>query len=254
MIDLLLCFTSTTLGLRHGLDFDHLMAIADLVCSRCSSSGAASPSLLQAEKIASYRLAIFYCVGHAIVVCAFGLAAMSFRTMLPAWIDVVMEKIVGLTLIGLGVWMLSSASRVNLSHETGPRSRGMLILTAISGILSRCRAAISFRQSGKPANDSAIVCDWRCALAIGAIHGVGAETGTQVLLICALPGSSGFSSALLMLAGFILGMLISTIGLAFLFSEGYYFVLMKKSSLIIVSYTVALMSIFSGCLFVFGRS
>ena len=57
-----------------------------------------------------------------------------------------------------------------------------------------------------------------------------------------------------MLAGFILGMLISTIGLAFLFSEGYYFVLMKKSSVIIVSYTVALMSIFSGCLFVFGRS
>lgn len=254
MIDLLLCFTAITLGLRHGLDFDHLMAIADLVCSTRTSSLVSDSSLLQSEKIASYRLAVFYCLGHAAVVSVFGLAALSFRSMLPVWVDDVMERIVGLTLIGLGAWMLASSFRGNHGQQTMPRSRGSYVLTAISAILSKAGAGISSKHIHKSANDSAILSDWKCALSIGAIHGIGAETGTQVILLSALPGSVCFSSGLLMLACFILGMLISTIGLAFLFSEGCYFVVMKRRSQIIVSIAVSLISIITGCLFLFGRS
>jgi high-affinity nickel-transport protein len=49
----------------------------------------------------------------------------------------------------------------------------------------------------------------KTALGIGAIHGIGAETGTQVLLITAAVGASSQVAGVTALLAFILGLLIS---------------------------------------------
>jgi high-affinity nickel-transport protein len=49
----------------------------------------------------------------------------------------------------------------------------------------------------------------KTAFGVGMIHGVGAETGTQVLLIAAIGGASSQGLGVPMLASFIVGLLIS---------------------------------------------
>jgi len=66
--------TAFTLGLRHGLDWDHLAAIADL--------GVAQRSRRRAIGVAS-----LYIAGHAAVVLLFGGLGLFFATRLPADVE-----------------------------------------------------------------------------------------------------------------------------------------------------------------------
>ena len=61
----------------------------------------------------------------------------------------------------------------------------------------------------------------RTALGVGMIHGIGAETGTQVLLIAAVGGASSAGLGVPMLLAFVLGLLISNFAIVVVSSVGF---------------------------------
>jgi high-affinity nickel-transport protein len=61
----------------------------------------------------------------------------------------------------------------------------------------------------------------RTAFAVGMIHGVGAETGTQVLLIAAIGGASGQGLGIPMLVAFIAGLLVSNSVIVLVTATGF---------------------------------
>ena len=108
-----LLLTALALGLRHGVDWDHIAAIADL-------SGAA------ADRRRGFRLSFLYALGHAAVVFGLGCLAIIAGSAIPDGLDHWMGRIVGLTLIWLGVWVIVELIRHGRDFRL--RSRWMLVL------------------------------------------------------------------------------------------------------------------------------
>ena len=108
-----LVITSLMLGLRHGFDWDHIAAIADL-------SGSTT------NRRRGLWLSTLYAVGHAVVVFALGTMALIAGASIPESLDSWMGAFVGLTLIWLGIWVLVDLARHG--REFRLRSRWMLVL------------------------------------------------------------------------------------------------------------------------------
>ena len=117
--------TAFVFGLRHGIDWDHLAAITDL-------TGA------QSTPRRSMLVATCYALGHGAVVFVLGVAAVVFAERLPGGVDTVMERVVGATLLLLGVYVLVSLSRHGRDFRM--RSRWMLVIAAGRRAVSAMRA------------------------------------------------------------------------------------------------------------------
>src|SRR5262249_16449051 len=61
-----------------------------------------------AEERRALLLGSLYALGHATVVAALGLLALAFGAVLPDWVDPIMGRVVGLTLVLLGGWVFVS--------------------------------------------------------------------------------------------------------------------------------------------------
>ncbi|MBA4027511.1 MAG: hypothetical protein C0473_04640 [Cyanobacteria bacterium DS3.002] len=254
----LLCFTALGLGLRHGLDFDHIAAIADLVGSNAgdaSSTQKPKDKNHSVAKIQSCLIAISYASGHAAVVAILGLCALLFSAILPSWIDPLIEKLVGASLIFLGSWMLYCLFRkAQNNNSLAIPSRGRLLLDLILAGKERLeRTLLVHRQISHPHKPTQL-CNWQCALAIGALHGIGAETGTQVILLTSVAGSNNLAASLMMLSSFITGMLASSIILATIASEGYYRAASSRIWLKAIGSLVAVLSILVGTLLISNKA
>lgn len=152
--------TALLLGVRHGYDIDHVAAISDL-------------SATEGGGWRSFRLSTVYALGHAGVLVAFGVAAVSFGLVVPEAFDGLTGRVIGLTLIALAVYVVVGFVRFGRTWQ--PRSRGSLIWRAAHRRLHRQDIDHDASTAG--------------ALVIGMIHGVGAETPTQLLL---LPAAAEF--------------------------------------------------------------
>lgn len=123
--------TAFVFGLRHGVDWDHIAAIADL-------SGSA------ANRRRGIRLSFLYAFGHAIVVFALGSMAVLAGAAIPEALDAWMGRIVGLTLVWLGIWVLLEL--VRHGHDFRLRSRWMLVLDGTFAGLRRVAERADRRQ------------------------------------------------------------------------------------------------------------
>lgn len=153
-------------------------------------------------------LGSLYALGHGSVVFVLGVLAIVAREFLPDWIDPVMERVVGVTLILLALYLFYAIFRFFRSgEEVRLRSRWMLVFSAVRNAYEGVRA----RVFGKPREHVHAAQQYgaRTALGIGAIHGVGAETGTQVLVITTAVGASSQVGGIIALLAFIAGLLIS---------------------------------------------
>ncbi|HEY5624934.1 MAG TPA: hypothetical protein VIT93_00445 [Dehalococcoidia bacterium] len=258
------------LGLRHGIDWDHIAAITDITSTTAqlpdaekwligepgfmltdeshhgighSHEGAATgvvaetavaaghdPAHLHADTapqtngggngqlsavtgfVSKQRSALWlgslYALGHGSIVFVLGVLAIVAREFLPDWIDPVMERVVGVTLILLALYLFYAIFRFFRSgEEVRLRSRWMLVFAGVRNAYEGVRA----RVFGKPREHVHAEQQYgaRTALGIGAIHGIGAETGTQVLVITTAVGASSQLGGLIALLAFIVGLLIS---------------------------------------------
>jgi sulfite exporter TauE/SafE len=230
-------------GLRHGIDWDHLAAIADITSS-------------QDDRRRSLWFGTLYALGHAAVVLVLGIVAIVAGEFVPAGFDVFMTRVVGATLIVLGVYVFYSL--IKHGRDFRMRSRWMLVFAGVrrtarwvservgaGGRLSSAQASeVPIGSQGKAAATETSIAEaaaddvpasaWHhghhgklghhhhtrpaehddipnygvgTSFAVGLIHGVGAETPTQVLVFLAAAGAGGPAVGIAVLVVFILGLL-----------------------------------------------
>lgn len=126
-----LLFTAFGLGLRHGVDWDHIAAIADL-------NGTTD------DRRRGFGLSMFYAVGHGVVVFVLGAGAIGFGMAIPESFDVWMGRVIGLTLITLGAWIILELARKGRAFRL--RSRWMLVIDGTFAGLRKVRTGASTRM------------------------------------------------------------------------------------------------------------
>src|SRR5262249_6312419 len=92
----------------------------------------------------------------------------------------------------------------------------------------------------------------RTAFGVGMIHGIGAETGTQVLLIAAIGGASSQGLGIPMMAAFIVGLLISHLVLVAVTATGSSASRFRERIYVVIGVVAGTFSLVVGAIFLFG--
>jgi high-affinity nickel-transport protein len=189
-----------------------------------------------------------YALGHALVVFIIGSLAIVLGEQLPPGIDAVMGRVVGVTLVVLGVYVIVGV--VRHGREFRMRSRWMLIFSGATKLYRQVRevgpdvhdhedqpvhvhgdvgGAVAIAEDipvsqwhhghhGRPGHhhhkhpepDEPFTNYGRgTAFVVGMIHGVGAETPTQLLIFLTAAGAGGRLVGEAVLVAFIVGLLTS---------------------------------------------
>jgi high-affinity nickel-transport protein len=257
-------------GLRHGIDWDHIAAIADITGS-------------QDDRGRAVWFGTLYALGHAAVVFALGILAIVAGDRLPAGIDEVMGRVVGVTLVVLAVYVF--VSLVRHGRDFRLRSRWMLVFSGVRRGVRWARDRIAAtRPEPVPASGTAGAAGvdpalWHhghhgrpghhhhadperddafmnygtgTSIGVGMIHGVGAETPTQVLIFLAAAGAGGTVVGISVLIAFLVGLLASnsliTVGSAY----GFLSASRNFAVYATVGVIVGVFSLVLGVLFLFG--
>jgi ABC-type nickel/cobalt efflux system permease component RcnA len=267
-------------GVRHGIDWDHIAAIADIAGS-------------QDDRRHAIFYGTLYALGHAVVVFVIGTGAILLGDRLPAGVDEVMERIVGVTLVVLGVFVF--ASLIRHGREFRLRSRWMLIFAGARALYRRVRGPVADAHELEPVHVHAAdgdarvatavaedipVSEWHhghhgrpghhhhkhpeaedafanygraTALVVGMIHGIGAETPTQILIFLTAAGAGGKIAGEVVLLSFIAGLLASNTLITLGSAMGF----LKASENWAIYVTIALLtatfSLAIGALFILGK-
>src|SRR6185503_11168944 len=169
----------------------------------------------------------------------------------PAWLDPLMGRIVGFTLVALGLWVMYSVYRYARAGERFRlRSRWMLVFDAMRYGWRRLQARIHGHEHVEPLEMSSY--GPRTAFGVGMIHGIGAETGTQVLLIAAVGGAASAGLGVPMLFAFVIGLLISNFAIVVISSVGFVASQTRERVYVLVGAVAGVFSLVIGAVFVFG--
>lgn len=234
--------SAAVLGFRHGLDYDHIAAISDI-------------SSVQAKARDAMRYGLLYVSGHATTVAVLGAAAVAFRVSLPASSDRWAERLVGITLLTLGIYVLGTFFREaphGHSHAR-PKTRITLLINGMLWIYWRLTKLFGGTRVEAPQ----VFKDGygaRSTFLVGVIHGLGAETPTQLLVFLMVAHLGGTALGLLGLLMFIVGLLVMNTlmcaSAAGLFSS----VLAKPHALRALTLATSAYSIVVGVIFLLGTS
>jgi high-affinity nickel permease len=167
----------TVLGLQHGIDVDHVAAISDVTS-------------VQPTPGESIRSGLFYASGHAVTVGSLGIGLILLQTSVPAAISAWMERAIGLTLVALGGYILSAIFR---------RQQRCQAMLALFQMFRRRSVEQSATLSYGP----------RSSLSLGILHGVGAETPTQLSALLIAANLGGLAGGIAALSFFAVGMFAS---------------------------------------------
>lgn len=241
-------------GMRHGVDVDHLAAIADI---------AGIPE----RPRRSFALASLYAGGHALVLSLLGGAAIILGRHVPPGLDMAMQRLVGATLMALGIYLAWQLLRDPRTLRL--QSRWTLAASVGRSIATRLRPPplmviehehehsdghhehqhdheFAHSTSGAaPADEGSSRRVFRGrthshrhhhvgelppdpfdrrvigAVTTGAIHGVGAETPTQVLLFATAAGADSTLSAIMVLGAFVMGLFAANTIVALICVAGF---------------------------------
>jgi high-affinity nickel-transport protein len=167
-----------------------------------------------------WLLGTMYALGHGTVVTALGLLAILASEVLPSWIDPVMERVVGVTLVVLAFYLFYSLfSYFRGGGEFHIRSRWMLVFAGVRNGIGWVRARFGGHEHTHV--HAAEQYGARTAYGIGMIHGVGAETGTQALIIATAAGASTKATSIVVLLVFVFGLLISNSVVTIMSTSGF---------------------------------
>jgi high-affinity nickel-transport protein len=195
------------IGMRHGIDGDHVAAIADMVGS-------------EQQKRKQVSLGIMYAIGHGAIVLIVGLISIFIGLELPTTTRQVMEILVSLTLIILGGFILYSLLQQRKDYEY--KSRIKIVYEWLAKLMAKWKLGINEKAV------SSIKLGVISAFVIGVIHGIGVESPTQIALLTNAVGLNNVTAATMQLLLFVLGLLISTICVTFFLSWGFLKAKLKK--------------------------
>ena len=283
--------TALALGFRHGFDWDHLAAITDVTSTTATAEAAeldheavherataahahrhggpeelathetrpdgsshphppAEPRFVTEQRRA-LLLGSLYALGHAAVVAALGTLALLFGAVLPDWVDQVMGPVVGATLLFLGIWVFVSLYQyARHGREFRLRSRWMLVFDSIRYAWRRFQARLHGHEHVDPMEMSSY--GVRTAFGVGMIHGIGAETGTQVLLIAAIGGASSQGLGIPMMVAFIVGLLISNSIVVLITATGFIASRVRERLYVVIGVVAGTFSLVIGAIFLLG--
>jgi hypothetical protein len=163
-------------------------------------------SLPPAHRTAMW-LGTLYALGHGTIVTVLGVLAIVAAEVLPDWVDGVMERVVGVTLIFLSAYLFFSLYQYFRSGgEFRIRSRWMLVFAGVANAWGWVRSRLGHHHHVHTQTQNYTA---RTAYAIGVIHGIGAETGTQALIIATAVGATSKTVAIAALLFFVAGLLVS---------------------------------------------
>ena len=233
--------TAILFGFRHGFDWDHIAALTDLTGS-------------QPKPRKAFRLGSLYAGGHAVMILLLGSMAILFGRLIPASVSTITERLIGVSLLGLAVWMLWIAVRGkgvppirsrwmlviegvrslrrrlrrpeaptvidhDHPHDHGPSSHGHahgatpITPVATSPDSLATRVAVQHRHGHKhiavAPQDPFLDYTGRSSFAVGMLHGIGAETPTQIVLFATAANSTTRFSSIGLLFSFVAGLLLA---------------------------------------------
>jgi high-affinity nickel-transport protein len=273
------------LGFRHGFDWDHIAAITDITSTTSSGHAevdvppaapvtphghddemrghsheheASGPGAMHAfgesrfahEQRHAIGLASLYALGHALVVVVLGILALTVGAILPDWVDPILEKVVGVTLVLLGAWVIYSVVQyLRGKGEFRLRSRWMLAFD----IARNAWGALQARIHGHEHRPSAHSTQYgpRTAFGVGMIHGIGAETGSQALLLAGIAGATG-TTGIVILFAFVVGLLLANTLVAVVSATGFIGAQRMRILYVIVGAFAGVASLVIGLLFILG--
>jgi high-affinity nickel-transport protein len=196
-------------------------------------------------------LGTLYALGHALVVFCLGMLALAFGAILPDWVDPIMGRIVGFTLLFLGIWVFISLWQyLRNGTEFRMRSRWMLVFDGVRYTWRRFQARLHGHEHVAPLEMSSY--GYRTAFGVGMIHGIGAETGSQALLIAAVGGATGAGLGVPMLLAFIVGLLASNTLVVVLSATGFVAGQVRRPVYITIGVLAGVFSIAVGLAFITG--
>jgi high-affinity nickel permease len=230
------------LGLRHGFDYDHLAAISDITA-------------VQRDWLSGLRLGLTYALGHAFTVAALGIAVLELHVGLPEGLDHWTERLIGLTLIALGIGVVAGILRKDAHGPSHSRIESRLAI-AINGVLW---LAWRVRRCWNPQLQQPDRFQWmyngKSVFVIGILHGLGAETPSQLALFFLAKSLGGAVNGLLGIAAFCIGLvamnglMTASMGGAFRASGHHHPRLFH-----VIAWTGAAYSFIIGVIFLFGVS
>jgi high-affinity nickel-transport protein len=255
------------LGLRHGVDWDHIAAITDMAATQDSPRR-------------GFLLGLVYALGHGVVVLVIGLVVIVAGRNLPDSIDAVFGRIVGWTLIVLGVYLLYGLA----VHREGFRmqSRWMLIIAGVRRLVSRFRRAAAIEHVHEHAafdihhseadglehledvavhthrhthGPDAALGDYgnSVSFGVGMLHGVGAETPTQVVVFLAASQAGGIPAGVGVLVVFLAGLFVANGIISWMFSYGFQATGRRQRVQLVLGAVTAVASLIVGTLFALGQ-
>lgn len=267
-------------GLRHGFDLDHIAAITDITSS-------------QLERKRAMVLGTVYAIGHAVMLLILGGIAVIAGQRIPASLDELMGRVIGLTLILLGAYVVYSLLRYG--RDVRLRSRWMLVLSGVKRVVAWVRRApireieISHEHehpigghhhhhehltpaSAEPGtvktqthmhphshvvrapSDPFTEYGIATCFGIGMIHGIGAETPSQVVLFTTAAGVSGALGGVWVLVAFVVGLLLGNTILVAASATGFSNGQRLPAAYMVLVLATAVVSLVVGALYVAGRT
>jgi high-affinity nickel-transport protein len=187
-------------------------------------------------------------------VAALGIAVLELHVGLPQGLDHWAERLIGLTLIVLGIGVVAGILRKDAHGHRHSRVESRLAI-AINGVLwlfwqmRRCFD----RQAPRPERFQWMYTG-RSVFAIGVLHGVGAETPSQLALFFLTANLGGTSRGMLGLAAFSIGLVamnaLMTASMGGAFKAGGH----NPRLYHVIAWTGAAYSFVIGFIFLFGMS
>ena len=280
------------LGIRHGIDWDHIAAITDITSTTAAAHDSderwliSEPGVMLTDEshhsladrgklppvaggsvragalpafLSEQRRAIFlgtlYALGHGTVVTILGLLAILASGFLPDWIDPIMERVVGITLLFLAAYLFYSLYRYfRGGGEFRIRSRWMLIFAGVRNGFNWLRSHVSGEHPHDHDVHGVDQYGVRTAYGVGLIHGIGAETGTQVLVIATAVGAGTKLMGVAVLMMFVVGLLISNSFITFATAAGFVSSRRRQWIYVFAGLLAAVFSLVVGLVFLFRAS
>jgi high-affinity nickel-transport protein len=184
-------FSAAVLGFRHGFDYDHVAAISDITS-------------VESSRTRAMKMGFVYVIGHASTVAVLGAVVILLQRSLPAHLDHWAERAVGLTLVLLGLYVLGTLLRQKSAYV--PKSRASILIGAFGWIAWQIRKLFSPDEDMTPYQPSESY-GRNSIFLVGVIHGLGAETPSQLLLFLLAANLGGPARGFLGLTVFLAGLL-----------------------------------------------